>query len=452
MANERDPGVQPIVASRTVAADAPSVARAVLQFAVTGLLVLIAVLVGWLLVFRSIGESEALRDARQYTVLTGQGIVEPALRDGLLDGDQEALRGLDTVVQERVLGERVVRVKIWSADGRIVYSDEPRLIGSSYPLDDSKLEVLRTGGARAERSELDGPENRFERGQGSLYEVYLPIRAPDGTPLLFETYQQGTSVASTGRRIWLPFAALLLVGLFVLWLVQVPLAWRLARRLRRSQLDREMLLVRAVEASANERRRIAADLHDGVVQDLAGISYSLSAAAESTNPAPAPPLRATLRVAAAGTRDSMRRLRSLLVEIHPPSLRSAGIEAALADLLTPLRAHGIETSVETADDLRLSEEMELLFYRAAGEAIRNAMHHSGATRVSVRIDRANDVARLEVTDDGAGFTPADRERSRAEGHLGLSLLEELATRMNGTLDVRSAPGVGTSFVLEVPDP
>jgi len=432
--------------------DAPSVAAAVAQFALTGLIVLAAFLVAALFLFRSIGQSEALRDARQYALLSGQGIVEPELRDGLAAGHEAALARVDTVVQERVLGERVVRVKIWSRDGRVLYSDEPRLIGSTYALDPEKLGVLRSGGTRAELSGLDGPENRFEQGQGSLYEVYLPIRLPDGTAVLFETYQRATSVVSTGRRIWLPFAALLLVSLVLLWLVQVPLAWRLARRLRRSQLDRETFLVRAVEASADERRRIAADLHDGVVQDLAGISYSLSAAAESTDPEPSPALRTTLLEAAAATRDGMRRLRSLLVEIHPPNLRSAGLEAAISDLLASLHATGIETSLDIAGDVALSEETELLFYRAAGEAIRNVVRHSGAKRVSVRIDATGGRARLEVMDDGVGFASADRERSRAEGHVGLSLLEELAARMRGSLEVQSAPGAGTSFVMEVPGP
>ena len=450
MDGEPDPGQPRRGAARAPAVDAPSVASAVAQFALTGLVVLAVFVVAWLLVFRSIGEGEALRDARQYTALTGQGIVEPALGTGVVDGDRAALRRLDTVVQERVLGERVVRVKIWTADGHIVYSDEPRLIGSTYPLDDSKLDALRTGAARAERSDLDGPENRFEQGLGSLYEVYLPIRAPDGTPLLFETYQQGTSVASTGRRIWLPFAALLLASLVLLWLVQVPLAWRLAQRLRRSQRDRELLLVRAVEASADERRRIAADLHDGVVQDLAGISYSLSAAAGSAEPDIPPATRSILEQAASGTRDSMRRIRSLLVEIHPPNLRAAGLEAALGDLLTPLAGRGIETTLDVADGLDLDEETEQLFYRAAGEAIRNVERHADAHHLVVRLRSRDGRARLEVVDDGIGFTREDRDASRAEGHVGLSLLEELAARMGGSLEVRSTPGEGATLVMEVP--
>ena len=112
---------------------APSVAGAVAQFALTGFLVLMLFLAGSLLVFRNLGRTEALRDARQFAVLSGQGIVEPALRDGVLRADPAALRGLDQIVQERVLGERVVRVKIWDGDGRILYSDEPRLIGSTLP-------------------------------------------------------------------------------------------------------------------------------------------------------------------------------------------------------------------------------------------------------------------------------------------------------------------------------
>jgi two-component system, NarL family, sensor kinase len=419
----------------------------VAQFALAGLAVLAVFGAAALLALRGLGNAEALRDARQFATLAGQGIVEPTVAPGLLRGGPEAIAAVDRIVQERVLGERVVRVKLWARDGRIVYSDEPRLIGARFPLDAEKLDVLRSGATKASLSDLAGPENRYERGQGDLYEVYLPIRAPDGTPLLFETYQRRTAVASTGRRIWMPFAALLLGSLVLLWLVQVPLAWRLDRRLRRSQAEREALLVRAVEASDDERRRIAADLHDGPVQDLAGISYSLSAAAQTEG---SPQARETLRQAAAGTRDSMRRLRSLLVEIHPPNLRASGLEAALADLLAPLEARGVETSLTVDPALGLDEDTERIVYRAAAEAVRNVERHADANRVTVAVEERDDGARLMVTDDGVGFGPGDRERRREEGHVGLSLLEELAARAGGRLAVRSAPGDGTTFELELP--
>lgn len=421
--------------------------RPVAQFAVAGLVVLAVFGAGAVIALRALARDEALRDARQFAALAGQGIVEPTIAAALLEGDAAAIDAVDRVVNERVLGERVVRVKLWDVDGRVVYSDEPRLIGTRYPLDDAKREVLRTGATRAELSDLDGPENRFEREQGDLYEVYLPVRAPDGTLLLFETYQRRSAVAATGRRIWLPFAGLLVGSLVLLWLVQVPLAWRLGRRLRRTQEEREALLLRAVEASADERRRIAADLHDGPVQDLAGISYSLSAAAEAET---SPATRATLRDAAAGTRAAMRRLRSLLVEIHPPNLRASGLEAALDDLLAPLRTRGLETALSIDPEHRLDEADERLVYRAAAEALRNVDRHARATRVDVGLRADDGAVRLEVVDDGVGFSAEERERRREEGHVGLSLLEGLAEHAGAILEVRSTPGTGTTFALEVP--
>jgi signal transduction histidine kinase len=426
------------------------VKRPVAQFALAGIVVLAVFGIAAVLVLRSLAGDEALRDARQFAELAGQGIVEPTVSTALLAGDRAAVDAVDRAVNERVLGERVVRVKLWDAAGRIVYSDEPRLIGARFPLDESKQDVLRTGTTRVELSNLDDPENRFERGQGDLYEVYLPIRTPDGTPLVFETYQRAGEVTSTGRRIWLPFAALLLVSLVLLWLVQIPLAWRLARRLQVSLEERELLLARSLEASADERRRIAADLHDGVVQDLAGISSSLAAAAERAEPPLPDGIRATLDEAADGTRDSMRRIRSLIVEIHPPNLRAAGLEAAVRDLLSPLASHGVETELAVEDGIVLSEDAERLLYRAAGEALRNVERHADASRVSVRIETRDGRARLEVADDGVGFTPDQRAQSRAEGHVGLSLVDELVERAGGRLDVGSKPGAGTTFVLEVP--
>lgn len=421
--------------------------RPVAQFALAGLAVLAVFGATAVLALRSLADGEALRDARQFAVLAGQGIVEPAITPSLLDGDAVGVAAVDRVVNERVLGERIVRVKLWDRTGRIVYSDEPRLIGSRYPLDASRRAVLRTGATRAGLSDLAGPEHRFERGQGRLYEVALPVRSADGTLLVFETFQRRSAVVAAGRRIWLPFAALLVGSLVLLWLVQVPLAARLGRRLRRTQEERASLLEHAVEASADERRRVAADLHDGPVQDLAGISYSLSAAAATES---VPATRATLEEAAAGTREAMRRLRTLLVEIHPPSLRASGLEAALEDLLARLTARDIETALEIGPGLDLGEDEERLVYRVAAEALRNVERHAQASRVEVSLRGDRETVLLEVRDDGVGFSAEERSARRVEGHVGISLLEELAAHAGGSITVRSLPGTGTTVALELP--
>src|SRR4029077_11041914 len=96
---------------------------------------------------------------------------------------------LDAAVTGRVLGSRVARVKIWNSAGTIVYSDQHALIGETFPLGSDERGALDAGLTRAEVSDLSKPENRFERSFGTLVEVYLPVRAGNGTQLLFETYQ-----------------------------------------------------------------------------------------------------------------------------------------------------------------------------------------------------------------------------------------------------------------------
>ena len=110
------------------------------------------------------------------------------------------------------------------------------------------------------------------------------------------------------------------------------------------------------------------------------------------------------------------------------------------------------TRLDVPDDADLDPATEQLLFRAAGEALRNVQRHAEPTTVQVAVSRLDGRARLEVSDDGGGFAAADRERRRAEGHVGLTLLEELVTSRGGRLDVRSSPGAGTSFELEVPAP
>jgi signal transduction histidine kinase len=231
-------------------------------------------------------------------------------------------------------------------------------------------------------------------------------------------------------------------ALILLALIQLPLAWWLARRIERGQRERERLLRHAIEASDVERRRIAQDLHDGVVQDLAAVSYSLAAAAEG---APAP-YDHDLRSAAAETRHGIGQLRTLLVDIYPPELHRAGLGASLADLLGSAEARGLETSLEVDPDLQLEAETEALFFRIAQEAVRNAVKHAGAQAVSVDVYATETGARLVVEDDGRGFDPSAVE---AEGHFGLRVLEDLAQEAGGELEIDSAPGAGTRVVAVV---
>lgn len=415
---------------------------AVVRFIAFGLVAVVIISLLGVVLFRRTGEAEALRDANDLTRAAAEEAVEPALSDALLRGDREAFERLDQVVRNRVLlGSSIVRVKIWDTSGRIVYSDEPRLVGARYALSDEDLAEFRGNEADAEVSDLTKPENQFERRFGKLLEVYVAVRTPGGTPLLYEEYYRESFVNARGRRIFGEFAPIMLGALILLALVQLPLAYQLARRVRSGQRERVELLQRAVEASEVERRRIAADLHDGVVQNLAGVSYSLSAAATTAPPG----LAATLGDAAAETRQGLRELRSLLVEIYPPELQRQGLEAALRDLVAPCAARGIEPSLQVHED-DLPPEVAALFFRTAQEALRNVVKHAGAKKVDVDVSRLNGRATLVIEDDGAGFDP---ERGSDGTHFGLRLLRDLAREAGGELEIDSAPGRGTRIKLEV---
>jgi signal transduction histidine kinase len=245
--------------------------------------------------------------------------------------------------------------------------------------------------------------------------------------------------------VWRAFVPAMFGALALLWLIQLPLAWRAGRRLREGQAERETLLRRAVEASELERRRIARDLHDGAVQDLAGVSYSLFAAADTSEGSGQLEAAVAMREAAAGTRRTIKELRTLLVDIYPPDLHRTGLEAALRDLIAPLGPRGIDARLEVDPDLQLPPAVETLLYRSAQEALRNVVAHSGGRHVVVRVEVANGFGRLTVEDDGSGF-----EGEPGEGHLGLRLLGDLARDAGGRLELTSQPGEGTRLSVEAP--
>ncbi len=417
------------------------------MFALAGLVGMLAIGGGSVLASQRAGEAEAMSDVRALTQVVAKTVVEPNLSSALVEGDSEAIARLDAVVTNRVLDETTVRVKLWDASGRIVYSDEPSLIGEMYELGPEKNESLWSGDVVSEISSLEGTENRFEAADANeLLEVYLPIDGPDGNPLLYESYFATSEVTDSAARIRAEFVPIVLAALVLMEAMHLGLAWGLSRRMRRSQDERERLLQRAIDSSDVERRRIAADLHDGVVQDLVGTSFSVTAAAESAERF-GPELASDLRAAAVGTRRSLQSLRSLLVDIYPPNLHDHGLEAALVDLMAPAASLGIETDLSITGDPDSSREAVTLVYRVVQEAVRNVLRHAEATSLAIHVDATADWMAVVVADDGRGFSAADASSS---GHLGLRLLSDLTADAGARFQVDSKPGTGTEIRLEVP--
>ncbi|HEX2102013.1 MAG TPA: ATP-binding protein [Solirubrobacteraceae bacterium] len=450
------------MSSRPAAADEPAAGAltrassrrvALAHFAVSGMLLLIVAGTIGALALRHVASDEALRDARTLTVALGRAVIRDRITPELLAGDAAALAGLDRAVRERVLGDAIVRVKLWTPDGRIVYSDARDLIGRRFALPADLREALDSGVASAEVSHLERPENRFERAGGRLVEVYLPLRGPSGQRVLLEAYHPAGTIEASGQRIWRSFLPVVFALLAALALAQLPLAWFLARRVRAEEQDRARLRRAGEEALESERRRIAAELHDGVVQDLAGVAYELQATADRLGPKAHNgdgELAAVLHRGAGVCRASMRALRALLVDLYPSGRREEGLDAAVEALARPLRERGVDVRVDLGLDSPLPSSTAELVYRAVQESLRNVERHAAARTACVAVRDDGAAVTLVVEDDGRGMTGDNLREQRAAGHMGLALLADGVAARGGSLSIESEPGTGTRVHVSLP--
>ena len=427
-----------------------SVPRIAAQLAVAALAVLCAVVVVGSVVSARVAERQGVHDAAQTTDVLASGVITPALTDAMVT-DAAATKPLDAVVRAGVLTNSLVRVKIWDRTGRIVYSDEPRLLGRAFPLDDEALRAFSGPSTYADVSDLNAPENVYERSQGKLLEVYRPIWTPSGVPLLFEAYYKYDIVTARANDLRRAYGGIMLSCLGAAFALLIPVAWALVQRARRAHQEREAMMTHAVEASHDERKRIAATLHDGVVQQLAAASFAVAGEAErATDPDQVGRLRATAET----VRATMGGMRALLVDLYPASLRNGGLAPAMRDLAGTLNGIDAEVTVDvdtTVAELLRAEAQEAMF-RVAQESLRNAAKHAGARQIGVLLAQVDGFARLEISDDGAGFTVDPAVRTPEEGHFGLELITDAARQAEATLSIGSMPGAGTVVRMDVPLP
>ncbi|MFJ4470242.1 GAF domain-containing sensor histidine kinase [Streptomyces sp. NPDC089424] len=199
---------------------------------------------------------------------------------------------------------------------------------------------------------------------------------------------------------------------------------------------------------AEERSRLAHELHDAVSQKLFSLRLTAQAAAALVDRDPAR-AKGELQQVAVLAAEAADELRAAVVELRPAALDEDGLVATLRTQVHVLdRAHSARVTF-TAEGVRaLPAAQEEALLRVAQEALHNALRHSGAQRVGVTLCRRDGAVVLRVTDDGGGFDP--RATRRAGRHLGLVSMRDRAGGVGGTLTVESAPGKGTTIEMEVP--
>ncbi len=213
------------------------------------------------------------------------------------------------------------------------------------------------------------------------------------------------------------------------------------RMMRRLEAERLRAGSAALRAQEQERARVARDLHDEVNQSLTGLLLRLEAVREGAPPELRPELDATKAVA----NQAMLELLSLARQLRPTALDDLGLAAAIAGQVEQIAAAGFVAELEADGDFSdLNDDVQLVVYRVAQEALSNATRHSEATRIDVGLRRTESGVELEVADDGAGFA-----FDRSEQGLGIAGMRERALLVGGELTIESRPEQGTTVRLSI---
>jgi signal transduction histidine kinase/ligand-binding sensor domain-containing protein len=235
---------------------------------------------------------------------------------------------------------------------------------------------------------------------------------------------------------------------FILALVWTAHRLRL-RIVEKHEHEISALNERLMKAQEQERIRIAGELHDGVMQQMLAATMMLGTAKRKIAGDSA--AKETIEKVQDKLVKVGSELRQMSHDLHPPMLHDAGLPHALQAYCDEFStSSGIPVSCEADENVReLSRGTALALFRIVQEALGNAAKHAGAKRVSVRLGRADGSVALEVSDDGVGIDESRLTTSSSRG-LGLVMMRERASQLNGTFELASSPGRGTTIKVVVP--
>ena len=408
-------------------------------------------------------EASVLDRTAGITALYIDSVLSPTLQE-LATNDQfltpASTAALHQLYSQTSLGQGVVLFKIWSLDGRVLYSPDDAIVGHQFPIDPGLARATH-GEVVADVSTLDEPENAYERARFSrLVEVYAPVReVSDGRVIAVNEFYLrpdalDTEIRDAQLRSWAVVGG---VGAFT-YLILSGIVKRGSDTIRRQQaelqrrLDQNLRLHERVRQAAgrttalNEQalRRISADLHDGPGQALALALLRLDALqAPCDDNGVCARKRDDFATVHGAVRDALTDLRAISAGLRLPELSTLSV----AQVATrAIHDHERRSGISVSQDLQRLPELaplpiKIALLRTLQEALSNATRHGGGADVAVTLSREADGLRLIVADDGPGFNPDAAARS---GRLGLAGMRERAELLGGSFQVDSAPGAGTT--------
>jgi signal transduction histidine kinase len=411
--------------------------------------------------------------------LQGEDLSRP-----LQGADYRALRAF---VDQRVLDHAVVRVKIWTPEGTIVFSDEPRLLGAKFPGDPDPEAV--GGYMTSEITDLDEDENVYERRLADkLFSSYVPLwfdRSHRGTPdAIVEVYQDYAAIQGQVSSLFRTTVFAFAIGLALSYLFSLPIAWGASRRLRRQraqlmeQAGRLETLLAREQQTVGELRQLAKLQSDFVavashelrtpLTAIVGYAKTLRQSAFGDDP----DTREEFLAAVERQADRLHRMVSNLLMASRVEEGDVHLDVStfnFADLVTEVLEtfHGAARRVELdiSDRLPLVETDRERVITILTNLLDNALKYSpedGHVELGARAD--SEGLRFWVEDHGVGisledrrhifdrFYQADQSSTRRFGGvgLGLHLVHSLVEQLDGWISVASEPGKGSAFLVTIP--
>jgi two-component system, NarL family, sensor histidine kinase DevS len=384
----------------------------------------------------------AIENARLYESATAWSRQMQSLQEiGTAMAGELDLPPLLQLVTERLrelVDARVVAVALPVPSGElrieaVAGENAEALLHTTLPRESKVARVRERGRSERVDSVLDDREvlQEVARRLGATSGLYVPLMVRDeAIGVVFAHDKAGPDVrfSSADQRLVELFAG------------RAAAAVDLSHRLARDSLRR------LVEGQEQERRRLARELHDETGQALTSVLLGLKAVEEAKDEAQLRSATGKLRELVVATLQDVRRL---AVELRPKALDDFGLVPAVERLV---QTFGEATGVEVQLEARLSAErlpavVETTLYRTVQEGLTNIAKHAGAHRVSVLLMRRDGAVTVVIEDDGQGFAAEDVE---AGDGMGLDAMRERVALLDGRLAIESAPGGGTTLVVEVP--
>lgn len=354
-------------------------------------------------------------------------------------GEDADLAALDRFVQENLLGHDTVRIKIWSPNGTIAYSDERSLIGTTFPQEPAVAEAF-TGRAVVQRPDPSSGQNRSVDAFPPVWEFFVPVPGPKDRPVaVLEIYHLAAAFQATADSVWRYVTVTSVAGVAFLALVVLSIMVSQGRRSLNQQKRAATMFGDLVRARADEREHIVGALHDDIGQRLYRIHYGLQDLLSRSDDGAADRLHAVDQIVL----EADSALRAELKSLRHGAPEELSLDTALHELVELTEAESslaIEVDIDPA--CKGEGTGRIALFRAVSEAIVNVRKHADATQATIVVRKNPPRVVVTVEDDGIG--------SSGDEGVGLAVVRERLELLGGGLKMKAATGGGTRVTAWLP--